>query len=574
MIFGLLPLLVIVGLAALAVRALSRRDAARRGAAGAVSVRHFFQYALMFGVLIVVAIGLTGLIEQILPAEGTEISTDEVALARSLAFVIVGGPVLFGLAAWTRRTLGQPGDPERDSFAWSAYLTVASITALSTSAWAMMSVTEWALQARDYDPAAVAMLIVWAPVWFGHWRLMETHANAERLQVERFVAAGIGLALLASALVQTVGEVFETVYRQFTEADVLARSATEPGTLAALFVVGGAIWWWYWMRYGLTAPESRWRQAYLLLFGVLSGLAAAIGSGAVVLYELLVWLVGDPDTTSPARHFSEVPGLLAVVVVGLVVWAYHRSVLASERREVRSEIDRVYDYLLAAVGLVAASTGITMLLVAAFEAIAPADAVVVGDTARNTLLAAVTSLAVGLPVWWVFWRNITRERGIDPVEEIDSPTRRVYLFSLFGVGGVVALVSMLTLVFVFIEDVLTSELSSETLYDVRVAVALVIAMGAIAAYHWLVYREDRELAPAKEELTVREIVLVGATENGWSHDLEKALGVHVLVWRRLDEPATEIDHDAAIEAIRRAEHERVMLLAHDGTFDVVPYEAV
>ena len=55
------------------------------------TVRRLITYLLLFALVVIAAVGLSGLLERILVA-GTELATADVAaLARSLAFALIGG---------------------------------------------------------------------------------------------------------------------------------------------------------------------------------------------------------------------------------------------------------------------------------------------------------------------------------------------------------------------------------------------------------------------------------------------------------------------------------------------------
>ncbi|WP_426978164.1 DUF5671 domain-containing protein [Pseudarthrobacter sp. O4] len=92
------------------------------------TVRRLIVYALLFALVVVAAVGLSGLLARLLVA-GTALATGDVAgLARSLAFAVIGGPLAAVLwwAVWRR--LGE--EPERASVGWGLYLAGAYMLAL------------------------------------------------------------------------------------------------------------------------------------------------------------------------------------------------------------------------------------------------------------------------------------------------------------------------------------------------------------------------------------------------------------------------------------------------------------
>ena len=64
---------------------------------------------------------------------------------------------------------------------------------------------------------------------------------------------------------------------------------------------------------------------------------------------------------------------------------------------------------------------------------------------------------------------------------------------------------ILVIVFVVVEDVLDGNLGSTTVDDSAIAVSLLVTAGALAWYHFAVFREDRadlEIAPGKPPSTI------------------------------------------------------------------------
>lgn len=123
-----LGILLLVGLIAAVVGV---REAMGHGGRGSGSgsgalpdghaLRRFFQFLLLYGLLVVVAVGLSELLGRLLE-RGTLVSAYQTGLARSLAFTIVGVPLLVVVAVWSRRRFRQV-QGEASSVAWSLYVT-------------------------------------------------------------------------------------------------------------------------------------------------------------------------------------------------------------------------------------------------------------------------------------------------------------------------------------------------------------------------------------------------------------------------------------------------------------------
>ncbi len=209
-------------------------------------------------------------------------------------------------------------------------------------------------------------------------------------------------------------------------------------------------------------------------------------------------------------------------------------------------------------------------MAALFEALA--GTAMVGGEAVNALLAAATLLAVGGPVWWVYWRAAQSAAHADPDEELRSPTRRVYLLLLFGVGGVAAVVALIVGVYLVLQDVVESVVGAETVRSVRFAVGVLLATAAITAYHWAVYRGDREHTPAAAELHLpRFVLLVGPEGREVAREVAHRTHGRVQSLVRADNGHTTWTADEVMAAIGQSTADEVMVLAEPEGLRAIPF---
>jgi len=515
-----LPIVLVV----LVVRYVSGRQSGRVG--DGHGVRRFFQYLLLYGLLIVAAVGLTDLLSLLVDRPDVVAGA---ATARALTFVVIGIPIFLVLVTWTRRTLRS--DPEeRRSLGWAAYLTIAGLTAVVVAAASLHDVVAGALVDRGLDAPALVRLIVWGAVWALHWALGERTLQPGHRTVHLFLGSLIGLATSLTGLIALLGATLDTFV--VAQPDIIVGTGADLGRAAAVAAAGVPIWVAYWLLRWGRAPASPWWLGYVLPVGVGVCLVLTVGGASLVLYRVLVWLVGEPDTQHLDRWIEGSTTAAAVAVVGGLSWWYHRQVFAQRSTGERTEVTRVYEYLLAGVALLAAATGVTLVVVAVVEAVAPPRVGAIGFSLVNAVLAAVTLLVVGGSLWWTFWRRIVRVAAAEPVREAASPTRRAYLLVLFGVAGVVAVVAVLVAAYLLIDDALQGHLGAGTLRDVRVPLGLVVATATISAYHWVVYRADRRLAPppAAARLGPRQVVLVGPPDEAVAGRVRRSTGGRVEVW--------------------------------------------
>lgn len=568
MIIGfLIPLVLIVVVVLVIRKAMGRQG----GAAQGTTVRRFFQYLLMLGLVNVVGIGVSGLLARAFGAT-RQVAGGDAALAQALAFTVVGIPLLALMAAWTRRRLAQ--DPiERSSFAWAAYVTVVSIVSLIASMVALHEVLDAVFGTQDWQPEPPANLLTWGSVFAVHWVLDVRVTPVERRRVHHTLGSVVGLATTLFGLVAMLGALIERILGlggdQFVSSigDPLLRGAST-------FIVGALAWVGYWLLTASKSARDALWFAYVLLAGVGAGFVLAVASASKAVYDVLVWFIGDPRAELAEQHFRGTTMLaVAGVIVGLLSWWYHRQVLAAEAQQERTEIDRIHDHLLAAIGLVAAAIGVAMVLVSIIEA-ATASSVLAGSRSINTLLAALTLLAVGGPVWWWFWRRIEHLAATRPETERVAPTRRIYLFVLFGVGGISAVVSLLTGVYVLFQDLVAGDVDGDTLHRMRFSLAVLLTTGAVAAYHWLVYRGDREVVGHVAPTGPRTILLVGPNDPEVARALARATGARVTVLARIDGAPTSWDPDVLRQAVSDIDAEQVLVLAEPTGPRVIPVQRV
>ncbi|MFV1970313.1 MAG: DUF5671 domain-containing protein [Acidimicrobiia bacterium] len=491
----LIQLAIIVGIVVLVVRLVSGRNKATSEGVG-VLIRRVFVYAIMLVMLVLVGIGVAGLIQAAWPGFN-ELTDSSSKTAISIAFVIVGLPVYAGLALYTKRLLRD--DPrEQRSVGWVFYLTAALVGSLLASMSLIGGVLSNLASDGDIDRSQLIHAVVWTAIWVGHWWVAQRWEPKRNTQIHLLLGSAVGLIWTFTGAFATIAAVLSTVY------DSLFLVSLIDGGIAVLLrpltvlLVGAPVWWWYWFRHTRQGTRTPWWLAHVLLLGVLGGAVSAITGAGVLLFGVLEWILGDP-ASSAAAHFTFLPGAITGMVVGGGTWAYHAAILGSRDETDRSEVGRVYDYLLAGAGLVVAASGITTLITTAIKS--ASGVTIVSSGGGSTLAAAITLIVIGTPLWWRYWSTIQRARTEDPVVELRSITRRIYIVVLFGVAAVVAVVSLIVLVFTVFEDILDGNFGSGTVSSTAVPVALLLTAGALAWYHLTVFREDRaDLVPEVDEV--------------------------------------------------------------------------
>lgn len=522
MIFGfLIPLLFLVVLVVVA-RKLFSRDA--HGAPNTFSIRRLFQYALLFGLLSVSAIGIAGLIGRLFDI-GHVIAESRTDLARDITFSIVGIPLYLLVGRWTKRTLAE--DPsERRSIAWNLYLSVVSLTALITAMTAAYRILMWAIADENFSGQQLSRFLVWGLVWMVHWQLIEGTSREEEARAHYILGSLIGLGTISVGFGSLVSSVAQLLMGS-DEKSILIESSNPTLRAISLVIVGLPVWYQYWLRIAHNLKRELIWFSYVLLAGVAGGFIAFVASTSVIFYDTLVWFFGDTSSNIASQHFNDSISALGSGLVGLAVWWYHADIVKDSKESERSEVRRVYEYIISGISLIAAAAGLMMILVAIFESLTPGE-VVSTTSSTNTLLVALTLILVGAPVWWFFWNRIENHVAIDGHEQ-SSPTRRIFLLMLFGVSSVAAVISVLTGVFLFLDDLLNSQLGSETVRQMRYALSILIANAAIGWYHWSIYRHERSISVRKPKRE-KFIVLVGPHDPTLAEAVQREVGGTVQMW--------------------------------------------
>ena len=560
--FGLLPL-VIIGIIVYALVNGSRNKEQRPESdiGGGISTRRLFQYTLLLGGLVVAATGVTGLLSQVISDTDARRGAE---LAGPLASTVIGVPFLWLLARWIQKQ--HQGDPsERHSFAWGFYINAALIGSLFTSGSLAFAIAGGFIDGDGYDGTVVAPFLVATTIWVVHWLVWQRVKPSALTDLHVMAGSAFGLGSIAGGAGFILGSVVD---RAFTRAGGLTadRILGDPIWMAvSAIVIGAAIWSWHWLLHGLNSKRTTIWRGYVMLFGILGGLLASVIGGATVLFRVLQWLFGDPGTSSAALHFSDTSWAFGVAAAGAAVWLYHRSVLGFDREEARSDVDRIYDYLVSGIALATVAGALTTLVVAVFSVFETADAVTTGDSDVEIVLLAITLLIVGVPIWLVAWRRAQQAHTEAPEVEAAAPARRTYLFAVFGVGGAIAFGALIRFAFVIFEAVLGERSGGSLVTDMRVPVGLLVTTGAIAAYHWTIYRAEQSQETTKPR---RDVVLIWA--GGDDQAIERLTNSKIRTLHRLDTTNFDPDVESIAAAIDESDADSLIVIVGDEGLEIIP----
>lgn len=519
MILGQLIPLAIVAIVIFALRTRGKRGSLLTTGQ---QTRYFFHYATLLTAALVTASGLSGVVGGLLDRSAL-VAADASQTALNLAMVIIGAPVTAVMATITKRRLTRDRR-ELDSFGWSLFITVASVAPVVVAMFGAYQTLLFLFQVEPYDGYALGQAAVWSLAWYVVMRVdrsgTSAHVGGRWIPLRCVVLALIGLVVGAVAVGQLVSSMTEHILDQFG-AELLVSATQHTQRAGALLIVGGLVWFGYWIRGINRSPDSDAWRFVVIIFGVGGGLVTAIVSSATLLYQVAVWFIGTPTSTLAREHFAASPDALGAGTAGLLAWWYHRSILASRRGKeggvasthttdrqspgLRTEMDRIYEYVMSAGGLLTGATGLVLVLAGLLDGIS-GGGVLRGDTATNSLLLALILLFIGGPVWFVYWNTIHRHNRESGEQERTSLARRIYLVVLLGVGGLVALGAAISFVYILLRDIIEGRLAAVTVRDVRFPLSLLLVALAVAWQHLAPYRE---LHGAPAALQQRRVIVAG-----------------------------------------------------------------
>ncbi|HUW87336.1 MAG TPA: DUF5671 domain-containing protein [Candidatus Paceibacterota bacterium] len=566
MIIGALFPVILLVIVILVIRRFTSRD--DHGPVTGNSVRRFFQFLLMYGLLVVSGVGFSGLLGRLLRADSLVV-LDQTGLARNFSFVVVGVPLYALLAFWTRRKfIAEP--VEAKSFGWTFYITASSVTALLFTFFAFREILTWAVDDVNYNGESIARVIVWGAIWGAHWWLDARVTPKTSTRYHHLIGSLIGLVAVFVGLSDLLSAGLGRVFHLGGDA-IFMRGGDSIWLSAITLITGIPVWWLYWMRtYSKSSKDSLW-FGYVLLAGVAGGLIVAVSCASTVLYQVLVWFIGEPASTEAAFHFQNASNFAGAAIVGFITWWYHHAVLDEERVAARTEVQRIYEYLIAGIGLAAASGGIGVLLTALVQELTSSTSLVGGSGSSNTLIAAGTLLIIGGPVWLIFWSRVQNATQKSPATEHASATRRIYLFLLFGVGGLAGVVALLVGVFFFFDDVFKGNFGIATFHRARFTISILLTAFAVAGYHWMIYRNERELGiPGQKGLQF--VFLIGAKDIELNRAITHQTGARVQAWKRVNDTSSFGSTEEVLKILSAVESENVLLLADPDGVKVIPID--
>lgn len=519
------------------------------------TLRRIILYVLLFALVSLTASGVGGLLGRLFTTPDVIAFNDSSSLALDLALTLVCGPlgaVVFW-ASW--RLLAHPA--ERRATAWGIYVSAMCITSLLTAAsFGLAAVASLAGGDTGSWTSPLATGLAWAGVWVWHrWILgHRTRGPLALAKVPQVLGTAVGLVIGLGSSTTALGMLFERAIGTGGELAVIGEPWWRATLGLLVWAVGGIlIWWWHWVREGTHKLRTTLSGVSLVVIGIGGSAILALGGAGVLLFVLLRLAL---DRTDPVPVLLEpAPEALAAALLGALSWLYHARIARGRP----APVPAAAGLTISGIALAAAASGIGVVVNAA---LATGTTQLGGTDARELLLAGLSSLAIGGPLWWFTWH---------PTRPSDPQGRRIYLVLVFGISAVVALVTLLVIGFRLFEFMLGDAAGSGLLERVRAPLGLLVATGMVAGYHFALWRHARVSAPGPEaEATsgteqkrgIREVVLVaGADAEELASAIRDHTGAAVTVLRRQHAPDKTHGPAQLFRALEGVEAERVLLLA-------------
>ena len=228
--------------------------------------------------------------------------------------------------------------------------------------------------------------------------------------------------------------------------------------------------------------------------------------------------------------------MIEVIFVAIVAAIVYGIVALTRRRREFGEVDtgigtvrRLYFYTVTFVAMMMAASGITEIAHYVLDAITDVE---IGGPSRIRLATGLSLTIVGLPLWAVHWRLITKQVREIPVET-RSIVRKVYLYLVLAVAAGISIVTAVTVLQWLMDNRSFSGYSA----------AAVVVWGGVWAFHWRLEVEEGQPTPETRAVRRLYLYLVAAVTL-----ITAAIAIGILVGGILREA---YDALASIEALNR-----------------------
>jgi hypothetical protein len=475
------------------------------------SIRRLYFYLVAFISIEIVLWGLVGLLRSIVD---NTVSGGADALAQALALILVGVPIFLIHWLWAQRAAARE-EEEQSASIRAVFLYAILLATLIPVAQNLLSLIDRALvQATGLGVARsfsifreqtigdnlIAILmngVVAAYFWNvlrSAWATLPDKENFTDIRrLYRYIWMLYGLLMTVFGAQQILRFLF------YVPSDVLGELGREVAVNGiALLVVGTPIWVYSWriIQDSLVEPgemHSTLRLGILYLLS-LGGVITVITTAWLVMNAILNAVLGQDISIN--ELIQDIGGPISIGVPLALVWAYYghwlnHHIAAVGDRVRQAGMKRLYNYILSFIGLVVAFIGIATLLGFLIDVLTEFG-ISLTNSRRENLVASLSSLIVGIPLWLVMWRPMQTE-AMTPGEMGDharrSVLRKIYLYLVLFASVIGGMTTAVGLVYQFIRVILGVGVS-DFLHTVLNLTQLLFLFGVVLVYHLNVLRRD------------------------------------------------------------------------------------
>jgi hypothetical protein len=510
------------------------------------SIRRLYFYLVALISIEVVVWGLVGLLRSVVDRT---ISGGAEALAQALALILVGVPIFLIHWSWAQRASARE-EEEKTASLRAVYLYAILLGTLIPVVQNVLSFVNRALvqstglgverafsafrnQTLADNLIAIGMnLIVAAYFWNvlrGEWATLKDRENfSDVRRLYRYIWMLYGLLMTVFGAQQILRFLF------YIPGDMLGEMGREVVVNGmALLIIGTPVWVYSWrvIQDSLADPAEmgstlRLGILYLLALG---GVITVITTAAMVVNILVSRLLGADWTL---QHFvQQLGGPISVGVPLGMIWAYYgywlnRHIEAVGDAVRQAGMKRLYNYILAFIGLVVSFVGVATLLSFIID-MATRSGILISESMRGMLATSISSLVVGLPLWLLTWRPMqaaAMTKGEMGDHARRSVLRKTYLYLALFASVIGGMGTAVALFYQLIRVVLTGDVGSDFVNTLLNLIQLLFLFGVVLVYHLNVLRMDG--ASAADSLAEKQSgysVLIVDSGDGFAESFQAAL---------------------------------------------------